>query len=40
MKPEAMNPDPLLGCVWLATSGKVLHADERHLEFIDQPEVP
>jgi hypothetical protein len=31
--PEAMNPDPLPGYVWLDTPGKVLHADERHLEF-------
>jgi hypothetical protein len=28
-----MNPVPLPGHVWLATPGKVLHADERHLEF-------
>ena len=28
--PEAMNPEPLEGHVWLDTPGKVLHADERH----------
>jgi hypothetical protein len=33
--PEAMKPDPHPGYVWLATPGKVLHADERHLEFTD-----
>ena len=31
--PEAMNPDPLPGYVWLATPGKMLHVDERNLEF-------
>ena len=35
--PEAMNPDPLAGYVWLELSGKVLHTDERHLEFTDDP---
>ena len=35
--PEAMNPEPLPGHVWLDTPGKVLHADERHLEFTDAP---
>jgi hypothetical protein len=35
--PEAMNPAPLPGYVWLATPGKVLHTDERHLEFTDDP---
>jgi hypothetical protein len=38
--PEAMKPDPLPGYVWLEMPGKVLHADERHLEFTDQPEIP
>ena len=28
-----MNPDPLPGYVWLELPGKVLHANERHLEF-------
>ena len=32
--PEAMNPEPLPGHVWLDTPGKVLHTDERH------PRVP
>jgi hypothetical protein len=35
--PEAMNPVPLPGYVWLATPGKVLHADERYLEFTGDP---
>jgi hypothetical protein len=35
--PEAVNPDPLPGFVWLATPGKMLHADERYLEFTDTP---
>ena len=35
--PEAMKPDPLPGYVWLDTPGKVLHADERHLEFTGDP---
>jgi hypothetical protein len=33
--PEAMNPVPLSACVWLELPGKVLHAEERHLEFTD-----
>jgi hypothetical protein len=33
---EAMNPDPLPGYVWLETPGKVLHVDERVLEFTDE----
>ena len=35
--PEAMNPDPLTGYVWLEWPGKVLHAEERHLEFTGKP---
>jgi hypothetical protein len=35
--PQAMNPEPLPGYVWLATPGKVLHADERYLEFTGDP---
>jgi hypothetical protein len=35
--PEAMNPDPLSGYVWLELPGKVLHTDERHLEFTGDP---
>jgi hypothetical protein len=31
--PEAMNPDPLPGYVWLESGGKVLHVAERDLEF-------
>ena len=39
--PEAMNPDPLPGYVWLAMPGKVLHGDKRHLDFTeDQSEGP
>jgi hypothetical protein len=37
--PEAMNPDPLPGYVWLELPGKVLHVDEHLLEFTwDMPE--
>jgi hypothetical protein len=37
--PEAMKPDPLPDHVWLTTPGKILHTDERHLEFTcDTPE--
>ena len=32
-----MNPDAPPGYVWLTTPGKVLHADERHLEFTADP---
>ena len=32
---EAMNPDP--DFVWLETPGKVLHVDERVLEFTEVP---
>ena len=35
--PEAMSPDPLPGYVWLEMPGKVLHTDERHLEFRYEP---
>ena len=38
-KPEAMNPEALTGYVWLATPEKVPHAEERHLEFTDDPLV-
>jgi hypothetical protein len=31
--PEAMNPEPLPGCVWLDTSGKALHVPSAALEF-------
>jgi hypothetical protein len=31
--PDAMNPEPLPGHVWLDTPGKVLHAAADHLEF-------
>ena len=30
-----MEPEPLDGFVWLELPGKVLHTDERHLEFTD-----
>jgi hypothetical protein len=33
--PEAMTPEPMPGHVWLETPGKVLHVDERVLEFTD-----
>ena len=33
--PEEMNPELLPGHVWLDTLGKILHADERYLEFTD-----
>ena len=33
--PEAMNPEPLPGHVWLETPGRVLHVEERVLEFTD-----
>jgi hypothetical protein len=32
-----MNPEPLPGYVWLDTPGKVLHVEERVLEFTDEP---
>jgi hypothetical protein len=32
--PEAMKPDPLPGYVWLQSPGKVLHVEERVLEFM------
>jgi hypothetical protein len=32
-----MTPEPLPGYVWLDTPGKALHAEERHLEFTDDP---
>jgi hypothetical protein len=35
--PEAMNPDPLPGHVWLDTPGKALHVWAEHLEFRDGP---
>jgi hypothetical protein len=31
--PEAMSPEPLPGYVWLDAPGKVLHVEERQLEF-------
>ena len=34
--PEAMTPEPMPGHVWLETPGKVLHVDERVLEFTDE----
>ena len=36
---DAMDPEPLGGHVWLDTPGKVLHAEERRLEFTDVPPV-
>jgi len=31
--PEAMNPEPLSGYVWLDAPGKVLHVEASTLEF-------
>ena len=36
---EAMNPEPLLGYVWLDMPGKVRHVAGHELEFIDEPPV-
>jgi hypothetical protein len=33
--PDAMNPDPQPGYVWLAVPGRVLYAPEHVLEFRD-----
>jgi hypothetical protein len=33
--PDAMNPDPLPGYVWLDTQGKRRHVWAAHLEFRD-----
>ena len=38
--PEAMEPEPLPGHVWLDTPGKVLHVQAAQLEFTDEPPVP
>ncbi len=35
--PEAMNPDPLPGYVWLDTTDKVLHVPAAALEFRASP---
>ena len=35
--PEAMTPEPMPGYVWLDAPGKVLHVDDRMLEFTDVP---
>ena len=35
--PDAMNPEPQAGHVWLELPGKVLHAEERFLEFTEDP---
>jgi hypothetical protein len=35
--PEAMNPEPLPGFVWLDTPGKVLHGEASRLEFRNEP---
>ena len=35
--PDAMNPEPQAGHVWLDTPGKVLHVDVRVLEFTHVP---
>ena len=35
--PEAMNPEPLRGYVWLDTPGKMLHVEASRLEFLNDP---
>ena len=35
--PEALQPEPLEGCVWLDTPGKALHVEATRLEFRDDP---
>jgi hypothetical protein len=35
--PDAMNPEPQAGHVWIDAPGKVLHVEERVLEFTDSP---
>jgi len=37
--PEAMNPEPLPGYVWLDMPGKVRHVGAHELEFRDEPPV-
>jgi hypothetical protein len=32
-----MNPEPLAGCVWFDTPGKVLHVEAARLEFRNDP---
>jgi hypothetical protein len=34
---EAMEPEPLPGCVWLDSPGKVLHVEAAWLEFRNEP---
>jgi len=34
---QAMTPEPQPGFVWLDTPGKLLHVEERMLEFTDEP---
>ena len=36
-EPGGDEAGPLPGYVWLEPPGKVLHTDERHLEFTDDP---
>jgi hypothetical protein len=36
---DAMKPDPLPGCVWLDTPGKVLHVEASRLEFRNGPPI-
>lgn len=38
--PEATNPEPLPGYVWLDAPGKALHVGQDMLEFCDDPEGP
>ncbi len=35
--PEAMNPEPLPGYVWLVAPGKLLHVEASRLEFRNDP---
>jgi hypothetical protein len=35
--PDAMNPEPLPGYVWLDTPGKLMHVEAARLEFQTEP---
>ena len=35
--PDAMNPEPLPGHVWLDTPGKELHVESARFEFRNEP---
>jgi hypothetical protein len=38
-QPDALNPKPLPGYVWLELPGKVLHVEAARLEFTDERPV-